>query len=442
MVGTGDTENLTLSQQELDRCSPVKQGKRIRAYCPYHGSDKQRSLSVDTERGSFKCFACGAWGYMEDARERFSEERARERGFSSAQSKPASGVRNTPPRKPYAPPEDPAPREDLAELLAGFQKALPGSPGEKYLSERGIPLELAQRVGVGYAPPGSWPNPKRDFSAGRVVFPHTRPDGSVVSLYGRAAGEPDKRYRHDHLPGAKGYFNAQALNSSSEPVTVCEGAFDALALMAAGLPNVVAIFGAGDWRWQWAKPVREIIFALDDDETGNRYFREYAPEARLRGKKVAYLEPDAYGAEKDASAAWKAQTLTVGDWGALFSENRSAVSPQEPRKDTPLYADTPSLSWSDAIRRSNALEPKPWYAGVCLAYDYLEDGPNYMLTREAELREEVRALSAESEIPEELAIRLVAWSRAQHMAMNRAPDDLPDVWGGTHPWKQAPGSST
>jgi DNA primase len=29
----------------------------------------------------------------------------------------------------------------------------------------------------------------------------------------------------------------------------CEGAFDALALLAAGVPRVVAIFGVQGWRW-------------------------------------------------------------------------------------------------------------------------------------------------------------------------------------------------
>lgn len=32
---------------------------------------------------------------------------------------------------------------------------------------------------------------------------------------------------------------------------VCEGAFDALALRAAGMPRVVAIFGVQGWRWAW-----------------------------------------------------------------------------------------------------------------------------------------------------------------------------------------------
>ena len=71
-----------------------------------------------------------------------------------------------------------------------------------------------------------------------MVFPHTTPDGRLVNLYGRAVGTADqvpKAERHDHLPGAKGYFNAAALQATAEPLWVCEGAFDALALLAVGV---------------------------------------------------------------------------------------------------------------------------------------------------------------------------------------------------------------
>ena len=91
---------------------------------------------------------------------------------------------------------------------------MPGSRGEVYLHQRGIPLALAQQLGVGYATPGTWPHAARDWRGGRVVFPHTMPDGSLVNLYGRAVGtaaQVPKAKRHDHLPGAKGYCNAACL---------------------------------------------------------------------------------------------------------------------------------------------------------------------------------------------------------------------------------------
>ena len=67
--------------------------------------------------------------------------------------------------------------------------------------------------------------------------------------------------------------------SSAGPLWVCEGAFDALALLAAGVARVVAIFGVHGWRWEW---VRELVFALDADRAGQQQWRQLARQAALR----------------------------------------------------------------------------------------------------------------------------------------------------------------
>ncbi len=172
---------------------------------------------------------------------------------------------------------------------------------------------------MGSAAPGTWPHAARDWRGGRVVFPHTTPDGRLVNLYGRAVGtaeEVPKAKRHDHLPGAKGYFNTAALQAGADPLWVCEGAFDALALLAAGVSRVVAIFGVQGWRWAWARDVRKLVFALDADAAGQQQWRALARQAALRGKRVQVLEPAAYGGHKDANAAWTAGVLTIGAWSA------------------------------------------------------------------------------------------------------------------------------
>jgi hypothetical protein len=109
----------------------------------------------------------------------------------------------------------------------------------------------------------------------------------------------------------KGYFNAVALQAGAGPLWICEGAFDALALMAAGVSRVVAIFGVQGWRWDWVCEVRELVFALDADAAGQQQWRQLARQAALRGKRVAVLEPAAYGGYKDVSEAWVAGTLAV-----------------------------------------------------------------------------------------------------------------------------------
>jgi DNA primase len=337
-------ENCTLTETDLAACRPIaaEGGHVLRALCPFHGSDRQRSLRVTLATGRFQCFACGAWGYLEEARQRWREERQRQAATRRPPARPRSPQRprSGPPLAASGTPALAAPPtraerpalQDLVQCLAAFQAALPGSRGAAYLRQRGIPLALAQRAGVGYAAPGTWPHPARDWKGGRLVFPHTDPDGRLVNLYGRAVGtaaQVPKAKRHDHLPGEKGYFNAIALQVGDGPLFVCEGAFDALSLMAAGVPRVVAIFGVHGWRWAWARAVRELVFALDADAAGQQHWRDLARHAALRGKRVAVLPPEAFGGYKDANEAWMAGALRIGAWSAAAGDGSAVVEVPE-----------------------------------------------------------------------------------------------------------------
>lgn len=329
MTAGSDTarENLTLTAAELAACQPVAGagGQVLRALCPFHGSDHQRSLRVTLASGRFQCFACGAWGYLAEAQARWQVERQHQ-GVRRRPPAPQQQARRAPAPpatlrpSTLSPPVRHAPaaaQPDLAQRLAAFQAALPGSRGAAYLRQRGIPLALAQQLGVGYAALGTWPHHARDWRGGRVVLPHTTPEGRLVNLYGRAVGTAEqvpKAKRHDHLPGEKGYLNAAALQAGDGPLWVCEGPFDALALLAAGVPRVVAIFGVHGWRWDWVRQVRQLVFALDADAAGQQQGRALARQAALRGKRVAVLEPAAYGGYKDVNEAWMAGGLPIEAW--------------------------------------------------------------------------------------------------------------------------------
>ena len=80
LSGETPRENLTLTEADLAACRPIvgEGGHVLRALCPFHGSDRQRSLRVQVHSGRFVCFACGAWGYMETARTQCREEQQRQ----------------------------------------------------------------------------------------------------------------------------------------------------------------------------------------------------------------------------------------------------------------------------------------------------------------------------------------------------------------------------
>jgi hypothetical protein len=373
-------DNLTLTEAELAACRPVAgEGSRVlRAFCPFHGSDHQRSLRVQLATGRFACFACGAWGYLAEARAQWREERQRLAALRRPPARPhraPNPLRAPQPAttRPLArPPALPAPAvalPDLTQHLAAFQAALPGSRGETYLRQRGIPLALAQQLGVGYAASGTWPHKARDWRGGRVVFPHTMPDGRLVNLYGRAVGTAEqvpKAKRHDHLPGEKGYFNAAVLPADDGPLWVCEGAFDALSLLAVGVPRVVAIFGVQGWRWDWVRAVRELVFALDADAAGQQQWRTLARQAALRGKRVAVLPPEAYGGHKDVNAAWIAGALTLGAWPAAVGESPEGLKVPENLRDAWVER-AAIMEWDGGLARSVA-ECAAWHALIPFLY--------------------------------------------------------------------------
>lgn len=95
-------EHLTLTEAALAACRPVagEGGHVLRAFCPFHSSDHQRSLRVTLANGRFQCFACGAWGYLEEARQRWREEQQRQ----AALRRPLALQRRVPSSRPATPP--------------------------------------------------------------------------------------------------------------------------------------------------------------------------------------------------------------------------------------------------------------------------------------------------------------------------------------------------
>jgi hypothetical protein len=194
-----------------------------------------------------------------------------------------------------------------------------------------------------------------------VVFPHTTADGCLVNLYGRAVGTAEqvpKAKRHDHLPGEKGYFNAVVLQAGPGPLWVCEGAFDALALLAAGVARVVAIFGVQGWRWEWAREIRELVFALDADAAGQQQWRQLARQAALRGKRVAGLPAAAYSGHKDVSAAWAAGGLCVGERPEAARQHAERLEMSEEVREA--WTERDAIMVTDGGLRSEEAERLAW----------------------------------------------------------------------------------
>lgn len=305
-----------LTQEEIEayhRAKPPRPNRKgeVRYQCPIHGGDNPTSFRLNLRTGRFHCFVCGSWGYLFPFEEEW-KERQKEKNKKKKMGRKVNTSR-PPITRSYFIKTNPSEQEtktDWGLQQQVFQNQLQEeSLGHRYLRWRKIPLEIARKYGVGYAPNGKWPHRNnkgklvRQWKYGRVTIPHTNPSGQIINFYGRAVGDHriPRSHRHDHLPGERGCFNAPALKE--ENCFITEGAFDALALIAAGYPNACAIFGANGLRWEWVRS-EQIVFCLDQDSTGNRAWQELAQQARLLGKKVYWLDSTAYQGKKDLNETW------------------------------------------------------------------------------------------------------------------------------------------
>lgn len=310
------------------------QGKRL--WCPScqpGGASQHKTPDLALYDGGFKCWKCGASGdviaLVQLARKSSFKDALEWLDYCRLTTPTPNNItrRGGLPQPPHHTPvcqagkpgslsrkigggditPPPEAEANLDRFIQACRTALPRSAGERYLELRGFNPEVAAQFGVGFCPSGCWPHRARDWRLGRLVFPHHDPGtGELVNVYGRAietsAHSAPKHKRHAHLPGPKSVFNVSAL--SSDNVVVCEGAFDCLAMLCSGYPNVIAIFGVTGLRWDWFRSSRKIVFALDQDDAGERAFRQVAMEAVIRGKEVFRLRRESYRGEKDLAAAF------------------------------------------------------------------------------------------------------------------------------------------
>jgi hypothetical protein len=120
----------------------------------------------------------------------------------------------------------------------------------------------------------------------------------------------------------------------------------------------MAIFGVQGWCWDWVREVRALVFALDADPAGQQQWRQLARQAALRGKQVAVLPPEAYGGQKDVSAAWAVGVLAVGTGPAASAVGGAVLAmPQHLRE---LWAERVAIMVTDGGLPREEAERLAW----------------------------------------------------------------------------------
>src|SRR6266700_4925554 len=330
-----------------DLVDAVESGQQLRAYCPIHGSDHQRSLSIDSSTGWGFCHCCHAIVLLETINHTISgkrESRDERRGVGSETRSPPPCVDPLSPSSlgsdavrhmRSAPPLPRWQRDEVAALtaLAPLMRASLASSQrvQLYLNERGIPLATAQASGSGYLSRGVLEQASVSAEQqtllqrwiGRIAFPLSSPDGGGFigrTLLRWAPGMDENAHKAVlDRPGAPrrwvktnpaGWFGLDAPEHLTERIVLVEGGFDRLALLAAGFPasTVIALVGTAarpGWFVRSAPQVKGVVLALDADESGKTAMARLAGEFRQAGLPVTLCPPphDRWG--KDWSERWR-----------------------------------------------------------------------------------------------------------------------------------------
>ncbi|MBF0612745.1 MAG: DNA primase [Magnetococcales bacterium] len=289
-----------------------KSGSNWMGLCPFHDDRKSPSFSVQSEKGVFHCFGCGAGGDVFEF-----VMRIRGLSFMEALEELAREANLPIPRQEQRPPgEMEREREERRSLLniveqakEWFGQQLRGPQGKaarEYLTARGLRSATLERFQLGYAPPG-WSQLVDHFGGGSAVCQVLETVGLAVHKEGRSGWYDRFRDRiifpiHDRqgrciafggrlLKGSDGpkYINSPetplyrkgevlyGLDSAwkvireTEQAVVVEGYMDLISLADAGIGQVVATLGTAlteqHLRLLWGQTNR-IVFCFDGDQAG------------------------------------------------------------------------------------------------------------------------------------------------------------------------------
>ena len=356
-------------------------GSDFRGPCPFH-QGTHRNFSVSARRKIYHCFVCDEKGNVFT----FLQRRLGvdfPTAVRMAAEKSGLEVREIKSQR-----EGPDPREPLWEIqTAGadfFRSVLwddpLGAPARDYLSERGVPRELADRFGLGFAPreigllrahltslgyaeplqlaaglmvqreEGAEPRPR---FRGRLIFPIHDLSGHVVGFGGRVIGQGEPKYLNSpespiFVKGKLlyGLHTARLAARREDRLLLVEGYFDALRIVSAGLECVVAPLGTaltGDQAQLLTRYTKNVYLLYDGDAAGLKATFRAGDELLRIGATVRVVtfpggdDPDTFVARHGAEALErllersldvferKVQILERGGWFADLPKRRKAL---------------------------------------------------------------------------------------------------------------------
>ncbi len=288
-----------------DSVDLTRTGSDYRGPCPFHGGT-HRNLAVIPKKGMFYCYVCHEAGdVFSFFMKRFGMD------YPTAVREVARKVGVVIPERSER--QGPDPYEPLYSAAAVAQdwfarqlrESAEAEGARKYLAERGIPIEIAGELGLGFAPRrGEFQAAmaelgvkeedlvtaglvvrREDGSIGprfrsRLLFPIHDLRGRVVAFGGRILGPGEPKYLNSPetpiFHKGRSLYNLHFARNAirrEESALVVEGYFDVLRLVQAGIENVVAPLGTaltGDQVELLKRYAKSVTLLYDSDAAGLR----------------------------------------------------------------------------------------------------------------------------------------------------------------------------
>ena len=276
-------------------------GGRFVGLCPFH-AEKTPSMMVYTNTQSFYCFGCGAGGdvisfimkienleYIDALK--FLSQRAK---IDFIEDENNLGQQNIKKRLLAA---------NIAAAKFFYKNLLNSAEVKRYLMrERKLKVETIKKFGLGFAPAGYFNLTQHMFNLGfsvdelleaklvargngkkiydvfrnRIMIPIINTKSEIIGFGGRALGDFKPKYLNskDSLLFKKtnNLFNLNlAKAEKTDTIILVEGYFDAIAIVQAGVNNVVATLGTALTTKQAqiiSMYAKRVVLSYDSDQAG------------------------------------------------------------------------------------------------------------------------------------------------------------------------------
>ncbi len=174
---------------------------------------------------------------------------------------------------------------------------------EKTDYHRGLSIETLNRFKIGYVE--SWRHPKAPNAPAspRLIIP-TSKESYLARDTRKQIPEEQKPYSKSKV-GSIHIFNAKALQTATKPIFIVEGELDALSIIEVGgeavaLGTTTKVKGLLELL-KTKKPEQPLIIALDNDEAGEKAYKELSEG--LQGLNIISYRYNPAGEYKDANEA-------------------------------------------------------------------------------------------------------------------------------------------